>query len=87
MKLFPKLVWISIFSMISISTVQAATTIRVTLQLPETHSLGQNWLAFKEIIERESGGELELQLFPSAQLYKDKQVPEGCCAMVKLSAS
>ena len=77
MKLFPKLVWISIFSMISISTVQAATTIRVTLQLPETHSLGQNWLAFKEIIERESGGELELQLFPSAQLYKDKQVPEA----------
>ncbi len=55
----------------------AETTIRVTLQLPATHSLGQNWLAFKEIIEKESGGDLKLQLFPSAQLFKDKQVPEA----------
>jgi len=58
-------------------SVQATTTIRVSLQLPESHSLGQNWLAFKKIIEEESGGELELQLFPSAQLYKDKQVPQA----------
>ena len=36
-------------------TVQAET-IRVTLKLPESHSLGQNWLAFKKIIEKESGG-------------------------------
>jgi len=56
---------------------QAQTTIRVTLQLPITHSLGQNWLAFKKIIEKESGGDLKLELFPSAQLYKDKQVPEA----------
>ncbi len=55
----------------------AKTVIRVTLQLPETHSLGRNWLAFKKIIEEKSNGELELQLFPSAQLYKDKQVPEA----------
>jgi C4-dicarboxylate-binding protein DctP len=59
------------------ATAMAQTTIRVTLQLPETHSLGQNWNAFKDIIEAESGGELELQLFPAAQLYKDKQVPEA----------
>lgn len=56
---------------------QAETTIRVTLQLPETHSLGQNWLAFKKIIEKESGGDLKLELFPAAQLFKDKQVPEA----------
>lgn len=56
---------------------QAQTTIRVTLQLPVTHSLGQNWIAFKNIIEKESGGDLKLELFPSAQLYKDKQVPEA----------
>ncbi len=55
----------------------AKTVIRVTLQLPESHSLGQNWLAFKRIVEENSGGELEVQLFPSAQLYKDKQVPEA----------
>jgi len=55
----------------------AETTVRVTLQLPEKHSLGQNWLAFKKIVEEKSGGELKVQLFPSAQLYKDKQVPEA----------
>lgn len=54
-----------------------AETIRVTLQLPETHSLGQNWMAFKEIIEERSGGDLTLQLFPSAQLFKDNEVPEA----------
>ena len=54
---------------------QAETIIRVTLQLPETHSLGQNWNAFKDIIEEKSGGELTVQLFPSAQLFKDKEVP------------
>ncbi|MFU1479387.1 TRAP transporter substrate-binding protein DctP [Roseovarius sp. C7] len=52
-----------------------AETIRVTLQLPETHSLGQNWNAFADIIGEKSGGELEVQLFPSAQLFKDKEVP------------
>lgn len=55
----------------------AETTIKVTLQLPIKHSLGQNWLAFKNIVEKESGGELKVQIFPSAQLYKDKQVPEA----------
>ena len=62
---------------LSSSVAFAETTIRVTLQLPEKHSLGQNWLAFKKIVETESGGELKVQLFPSAQLYKDKQVPEA----------
>jgi len=56
---------------------QAQTTIRVTLQLPKTHSLGQNWLDFKALIEERSGGELQLQLFDSAQLFKDKEVPEA----------
>ena len=55
----------------------AEKTIRVTLQLPETHSLGENWNRFKDIVERESNGSLTLQLFPSAQLYKDNQVPEA----------
>lgn len=54
-----------------------AETIRVTLQLPETHSLGQNWNAFKDIVEEKSGGELQVQLFPSAQLFKDKEVPSA----------
>ena len=52
-----------------------AETIRVTLQLPETHSLGVNWNDFASMIEEKSGGELKVQLFPSAQLFTDKEVP------------
>lgn len=61
----------------SAATVQAETVIRVTLQLPKTHSLGQNWLDFQALIEEKSGGELKIQLFDSAQLFKDKEVPEA----------
>ena len=77
MKVLSKFILVGAIAALMLSTAQAATTIRVSLQLPETHSLGQNWLDFKAIIEKESNGELELQLFPSAQLYKDKQVPEA----------
>ena len=52
-----------------------AETIRVTLQLPKTHSLGMNWLDFAKIVEEKSGGDLKVQMFPSAQLFKDKEVP------------
>ncbi|TLP43766.1 C4-dicarboxylate ABC transporter [Cohaesibacter sp. CAU 1516] len=58
-------------------TASFAETIRVTLQLPETHSLGKNWKAFAKIVEEKSGGDLEIQLFPSAQLFKDKEVPSA----------
>ena len=61
--------------MLAGAVAQAQTVIRVTLQLPETHALGQNWMSFKQKIEERSGGSLTLQLFPSAQLFKDKEVP------------
>ena len=63
------------FAVAATPFVVAAETIRVTLQLPETHSLTQNWKDFAAIVEEKSGGELEIQLFPSAQLFKDKEVP------------
>ncbi len=63
-------------ALVSVAPVASfAETIRVTLQLPETHSLGQNWQDFASIVEEKSGGDLKVQLFPSAQLFKDKEVP------------
>lgn len=50
-------------------------TIRVTLQLPESHALGTNWRSFGKYVEEKTGGSLKVQLFPSAQLFKDKEVP------------
>jgi C4-dicarboxylate-binding protein DctP len=52
-------------------------TLRITLQLPLKHHLGQNLLAFKEEVERQSGGSLAIEIYPSAQLYKDKEVPQA----------
>lgn len=54
-----------------------ANTIRVTLQLPETHALGQNWKEFKKIVENKTSNELKVEIFPSAQLFRDKEVPEA----------
>ncbi len=53
----------------------AEKTIRVTLQLPMTHPLGQNLQCFKEGVEAAS--DIEVEIFPSAQLYKDKEVPQA----------
>ncbi len=55
---------------------QADTTIRVTLQLPETHPLGVNLAAWKACVESRAS-DVNVQIFPSAQLYKDNQVPEA----------
>jgi C4-dicarboxylate-binding protein DctP len=55
----------------------AERVLRLTLQLPMTNVLGQNVSAFKEIVERESGGEIEVEIHPSAELYKDKDVPHA----------
>ncbi len=60
------------------SPVQAAeTTLRISLQLPLKSHLGQNLLLFKEEVEKNSNGEIEVQIFDSAQLYKDKEVPQA----------
>lgn len=55
----------------------AETTLRVTLQLPLKSHLGENLLLFKEEAERNSDGEIKVQIFDSARLYKDKEVPKA----------
>ncbi len=62
----------------TVSFAQAAeTTLRITLQLPLKSHLGQNLVLFKEEVEKKSGGDIEVQIYDSAQLYKDKQVPQA----------
>ncbi len=55
----------------------ADTTLRITLQLPMKSHLGQNLLVFKEQVEAESNGDIEVEIYHSAQLYKDNEVPEA----------
>ena len=55
----------------------AETTLRITLQLPLRSQVGQNVAYFKEEVERLSEGVIAVQIFDSAQLYKDKDVPQA----------
>ena len=53
----------------------APKVIRLTLQLTPESLLYQNLKAFSDQVARESNGELDVQIFPSAQLYKPGEVP------------
>jgi len=71
-----------IFVMIIVATctwqhVSADQTLHVTLQLPIKHHLGQNLLDFKEEVEQETKGEIKIKIYPSAKLYKDREVPQA----------
>lgn len=59
------------------STAYAEKTLRISLQLPLKHHLGQNLLNFQQEVEKESNGSLKIEIYPSAQLYKDKEVPQA----------
>ena len=60
------------FSTISFA---ADVTMKISIQLPMKSHLGQNLLLFKNDVEAKSNGEIEVQIYDSAQLYKDKEVP------------
>ncbi|WP_428650657.1 TRAP transporter substrate-binding protein DctP [Roseibium sp.] len=53
----------------------ADTTLRISLQLPLKSHLGQNLTLFKEEVEKNSNGDIAVEIYDSAQLYKDKEVP------------
>ncbi len=53
----------------------ADVTLRVSLQLPLTSHLGQNLVMFETEVEEQSNGEIDVEIYDSATLYKDKEVP------------
>lgn len=59
------------------TSASAEKTLRISLQLPLKHHLGQNLLDFKQEVEKESNGSLKIEIYPSAQLYKDNEVPQA----------
>ena len=66
-----------IFAASAVSSFAAETTLRISLQLPLKSHLGQNLVLFKSEVEKNSGGSIEVQIYDSAQLYKDKEVPQA----------
>ena len=55
--------------------IQAADKMRISLQLPLKSHLGQNLLVFEKEVEARTKGAIDVEIYDSAQLYKDKEVP------------
>lgn len=72
---FSRLAGAATAAFFAVSPALAETTLRITLQLPMTSHLGQNLLMFKEEVEANS--DMKIEIFDSAQLYKDAEVPEA----------
>ncbi|MEO1720892.1 MAG: TRAP transporter substrate-binding protein DctP [Pseudomonadota bacterium] len=60
---------------IALPAAAADVTMRISLQLPLKSHLGQNLVLFKDEVEKASGGSIAVEIYDSAQLYKDKEVP------------
>lgn len=58
-------------------TASAEKVLRLTLQLPATHHLGVNVQSFADEVNKNTNGEIKVEIYPSAQLYKDKEVPQA----------
>jgi len=55
----------------------AEKVLRLTLQLPATHHLGLNVQSFADEVNKNTNGDIKVEVYPSAQLYKDKEVPQA----------
>lgn len=61
----------------SVAPAQAERTLRLSLQVAVNHPLGQNIEYFKEVVEEESGGDLKIEIYDSAQLFKGSEIPKA----------
>ena len=57
----------------SASAFAADVTMRISLQLPMKSHLGQNLALFKEEVESKSGGDIVVEIYDSAQLYRTRK--------------
>lgn len=55
----------------------AAEKMRISLQLPLTSHLGENLLLFEKEVEARTGGAIDVEIYDSATLYRDKEVPQA----------
>lgn len=57
------------------SVAVAQEKMRISLQLPLKSHLGQNLQLFEKEVEARTGGAIDVEIYDSATLYKDKEVP------------
>src|SRR5690554_7657281 len=59
---------------------QAARTLKVSLQVNTKHPVGANIVLFKNEVEKISNGEIKVEMYDSAQLYKGSEIPQAVAA-------
>ncbi|MDN5569132.1 MAG: TRAP transporter substrate-binding protein DctP [Paracoccus sp. (in: a-proteobacteria)] len=59
------------------SQAAAERTLRMTVQVGANHPIGANTHFFADELNRISGGEMSVQVFDSAQLFKGQEVPQA----------
>ncbi|NYT35362.1 C4-dicarboxylate ABC transporter substrate-binding protein [Allopusillimonas soli] len=59
---------------------QAERTLKVSLQVNTKHPVGANVVFFKDQVEKISGGEIKVEIYDSAQLYKGSEIPQAVAA-------
>lgn len=69
----------SVFLSASLSA-QAARTLKVSIQLNTKHPIGANVVYFKDEVEKLSDGDIKVEIYDSAQLYKGSEVPQAVSA-------
>jgi TRAP-type C4-dicarboxylate transport system substrate-binding protein len=55
----------------------AERTLRLSLQVNTKHPVGANIVYFKEQVEKASNGQLKIEVYDSAQLYKGSEIPQA----------
>ncbi|KIT17938.1 TRAP transporter substrate-binding protein DctP [Jannaschia aquimarina] len=55
----------------------AQEKMRITLQLPLTSHLGENLQLFESEVETRTGGAIDVEIYDSATLYTDREVPQA----------
>lgn len=65
------------FTFMASMPAEAARTLRLSLQVNLKHPVGANIAYFKEQLEKISNGEMKVELYDSAQLFKGSEVPQA----------
>lgn len=62
---------------VAASPAMAERTLRLSLQVATNHPVGENIVFFKDKVEELSDGEIKVEVYDSAQLYKGSEIPQA----------
>lgn len=71
-------VTLSMLLVIALCGAASATTLRIAHGAPEKAAIQSGFVKFKEVLEKETNGDIEVQIFNNGQLGQDRELAEAC---------